>query len=228
MICLSIKIHSFLDALKLIRKNQNKADFFEVWLDQFKKIDYKKLRNATPKPLIAVCKGISELGNFKGKEADRVKILENAIKNNFDYIDIDIHLKKELIQKLIKNKGNSKIIISYHNFKQTPSLKVLSKIFEKAVKMNADVIKIATFANKYSDNLVIFQLIDKIKKQKKNQIIALCMGEKGKISRIIAPKLGSLLTFIPITPNKLTAPGQLTLKEYKICHKIIYCSALKK
>ncbi|KKP37093.1 MAG: hypothetical protein UR27_C0009G0001, partial [Candidatus Peregrinibacteria bacterium GW2011_GWA2_33_10] len=25
MICLSIKIHSFLDALKLIRKNQNKA-----------------------------------------------------------------------------------------------------------------------------------------------------------------------------------------------------------
>jgi len=52
-------------------------------------------------------------------------------------------------------------------------------------------VKIATFANSAEDNLKILKLISYAKKTNR-KIIALCMGEEGKISRII----GALLRLI--------------------------------
>ncbi|MHC4665887.1 MAG: shikimate dehydrogenase family protein, partial [Planctomycetota bacterium] len=42
-----------------------------------------------------------------------------------------------------------------------------------------------------------------------------CMGEAGLISRIIAKKLNSLVTFASIDDKTATAPGQLTLEQFK-------------
>jgi len=44
-------------------------------------------------------------------------------------------------------------------------------------------------------------------------IIAVSMGEYGKISRILGPLLGSYLTFAAPAKGREAAPGQLTVEE---------------
>jgi 3-dehydroquinate dehydratase-1 len=41
------------------------------------------------------------------------------------------------------------------------------------------------------------------------------MGEKGKISRIFSPFLGAAWTYASLDKNKLSAPGQLAVRELK-------------
>ena len=58
--------------------------------------------------------------------------------------------------------------------------------------------------------------------QKKGlKIIAFCMGEQGKISRVMAPLLGSYLTYASLNKGEESAPGQLTVKEIKEVFRIL-------
>ncbi len=51
---------------------------------------------------------------------------------------------------------------------------------------------------------------------KKGQAItAFCMGEEGKISRIMAPLLGSAITYASLDREEASAPGQLTIHELR-------------
>ena len=46
-------------------------------------------------------------------------------------------------------------------------------------------------------------------------VIALAMGEKGMVSRLLAPKHGGFLTFGALSADKASAPGQPLLMELK-------------
>ena len=46
-------------------------------------------------------------------------------------------------------------------------------------------------------------------------VIALAMGERGMVSRILAPKHGGFLTFGALSADKASAPGQPLLTELK-------------
>ena len=82
------------------------------------------------------------------------------------------------------------------------------------VRLGADVVKIVPFARFWEDNLNILSLIP-FAKERKQKIVAFCMGEKGKISRIFSPFLGAAWTYASLDKNKLSAPGQLTVRELK-------------
>jgi 3-dehydroquinate dehydratase len=47
------------------------------------------------------------------------------------------------------------------------------------------------------------------------QIITLCMGPMGRISRIAAPLLGGYLTFASLAEGEESADGQMPLIEMK-------------
>jgi 3-dehydroquinate dehydratase/shikimate dehydrogenase len=49
--------------------------------------------------------------------------------------------------------------------------------------------------------------------------IALAMGPKGLLSRVLAPKFGAFLTFGTLAAGKESAPGQPTLTDLtETCH----------
>ena len=52
-------------------------------------------------------------------------------------------------------------------------------------------------------------------------LIAISMGEKGKITRVLGPLLGSYLTFAAIATGKESAPGQMTVKDLRDIFQII-------
>ena len=73
----------------------------------------------------------------------------------------------------------------------------------------ADIIKIVTKANEPSDNLRVLKLIP-LAGQLGVPIIAFCMGEMGKISRLACIIMGGLMTFASVDENTVSAPGQIS------------------
>lgn len=135
------------------------------------------------------------------KVVDEDLVDENLL---VDYIDFDISMKKK-----IRPEG-AKLIISYHNFDYTPPLKELKRIVQKMQKQGADIGKIVTTALNIEDNLVPLHLLS----ESQLPLISFCMGEKGRMSRIMAPKFGSLISYVPPTKDFVTADGQIILDEW--------------
>ena len=131
---------------------------------------------------------------------------------------MDISIGEKTIKEIIKKQNKTKTIISFHNFKKTDKKEIIKK-YNQIKKLNPDIIKIATFANSINDNLVIFNLIKKAKKEN-IKIIALCMGEYGEISRILSPIFGAELTFGSLKEGKESAPGQITADALKNIYRI--------
>ena len=72
------------------------------------------------------------------------------------------------------------------------------------------IIKIATMVFSDTDTDRLRKLYDR-----PEPIIAIGMGEKGKITRIRACEWGAPFTYAAPYPDELTAPGQLCYQEMK-------------
>ncbi|MEA2037876.1 MAG: shikimate dehydrogenase [Nanoarchaeota archaeon] len=209
MIAIPIIASTTNEALKDMRKCSKLADIIELRLDYIKKPNLKLLLAKAPKPVIVTVRKKNEGGKLKIDEKNRIDLLKKAIDLKANFIDVEISTKslKELIKKAKKSK--TKVIVSYHNFKKTNKKEIIDK-YNKIKKLNPDIIKIVTHANSIDDNIPILDLIKKAKKENK-KIIALCMGEKGEISRILSSLSGAYLTFASFN-GKGSAPGQLDAK----------------
>ncbi|MEA3226771.1 MAG: shikimate dehydrogenase, partial [Planctomycetota bacterium] len=76
--------------------------------------------------------------------------------------------------------------------------------------------KLVYTANHINDCFEAFDLLHEADGER----IVLCMGAAGLISRIVAKKMGSFVTFVSIDPESATAPGQLTIEQFKN----LYCA----
>ncbi|MGY8765904.1 MAG: type I 3-dehydroquinate dehydratase, partial [Nitrospinaceae bacterium] len=220
MICIPIVGPTQKKSLEDIAQAEFLADVLELRLDLMSDYDLRALLSAANKPCIATNRTKRDGGQFSGSEEQRIDILKQAIDAGAEYVDIETSTPKELLQPFLESKHKSKIILSYHNFTDTPE--ALEHLYELMCGMPADILKIVTYARDITNNLALFNLINRSKKDGK-KLIALCMGERGEISRILSPLLGGFLTFGSLETGKETAPGQITaanLKNiYRICDK---------
>ena len=135
-----------------------------------------------------------------------------AAKNGATYIDIELESDENYKKQLIDTARscNCKIIISYHNFNETPDVDRLKSIVAQAKTFNPDFIKIVTKALVTDDNSRIFSLCETEK-----NLIAFTMGESGKESRIKSLKLGAPFIYAAYEQEQQSAEGQMTLNELK-------------
>lgn len=78
----------------------------------------------------------------------------------------------------------------------------------------ADIVKIVPYARQMADNLKVLSLIAYAKAQDR-EIISMCMGDLGQISRALALSCGSYLAFAVLPGGKKSAPGQLTVRTMR-------------
>lgn len=214
-ICIPIR-ERFLDkAKKQVAKAQKHADFVEIWLDCFGPEQAGHLIKHCRKPVIAVCRAKTEKGRFNGSEKDRINMLKIASASGARFVDVGIHTDPALLKNLKKicRKHGAEMIVSRHIWDGTPGFSELFKLAAKMKKAGADIVKIAVFVKRWPDNVILFELTKRIS-ESGGKIIAIGMGEKGKISRIGCPLLGSFLTYAALDEKGKTAPGQLLLKEF--------------
>ena len=211
-LCIPIVETTVEKALIAIKKVNRWADLIELRVDYLKRVNLAPLLENRQKPLIVTHRRKEEGGKYKGEERKRLSVLQEAIDLGADYIDVELAAERSFLQSLIRNKGRTQVILSYHNFQRTPSLKELQRLYGQMIRLEADVVKIVPFARTWEDNLTILSLIPYAKKRRQ-RIVAFCMGEKGKISRIFSPSLGAAWVYASLNRSRASAPGQLTVRE---------------
>ena len=220
MICIPIVGPTQSKSLQDIVAAEPLADILELRLDLMSDYDLDALLAASTKPCIVTNRTKREGGQFSGSEEERIVLLKQAMVAGAEYVDIETSTPKELLKPFLQSERKSKVILSYHNFTDTPE--ETEHLYELMCGMPADILKIVTYARDINNNLALFNLIHRSKKDGK-KLIALCMGEKGEISRILSPLLGGFLTFGSLETGKETAPGQITgasLRDiYRVCDK---------
>jgi shikimate dehydrogenase/3-dehydroquinate dehydratase type I len=239
MICIPITAASHKEALRDIERSCSIVDFIELRMDL--------ISDGLLPDLISAARGCSgsvkiivtsrkkeeaaAAGEFLAREAgtkdtsaEKTAMLKKAIDCGADYVDIELSEGGAAIEELKsyceKLGGKTKIIVSYHNIKMTPTLTRLKEIFNRCAKTKPAIVKIVTLANTPEDNLKVLSLIPYARKNLQD-IIALCMGDEGRISRVVAPFLGNYLSFATLEQGVESAPGQLTIQEMKQINKLV-------
>jgi len=220
-ICVSILPKNNVEALSLIaRAEKSEADFIEVRLDCLENSrNLSELVKSTKTPLIAANKLQSEKGKFNGTETERQQTLLDAAKKGFEYIDVDISSLKhtETIHKL-KHLG-VKPIISYHKVDCALTSSEMQSVLEQEIASGACICKIVTSAKKIEDSLTMLNFVSTM--SNKAKLVCFCMGEHGKISRLLSPLFGAFFTFASLEQGSETAPGQMSIQEMRAAYKLL-------
>ena len=209
-ICISIGSGNFKQCMNIL-ENSVLAELRLDMLNLSNK-EIEQLLKTNCKIIATFRHGYSELS--KAKET-----LLHAIRSGVNYVDIEVEADEEYFNSLNKEakKYNCRTIVSYHNFKSTPSLDELNNIITNCKNRNTDIVKLATFINNSSDLSRLLSLYEQ-----HNNLIAIGMGELGKTSRIAATELGAAFTYVSADNNLKTAEGQLSLSEYLQIKGILY------
>jgi 3-dehydroquinate dehydratase-1 len=208
MICAPVIEKKLKYALKSAKKAITLgADMLELRIDVLEDPDPDEVQQLIVDinyPLIATNRIQSEGGFFNGSEEERTSILIKAAKFA-DIVDIELQTDTKMRSNVIK--ASKSTIISYHNFKKTPSFDELLNVVKKEKELG-DIAKFTVMPKNSKDTLTVLKVLSKVE-----NTIGIAMGDIGKYTRVVAPIFGSPITFASI--DKESAPGQLDIKTTK-------------
>lgn len=165
-------------------------------------VNLKRLLENRPGPVIISCRRQADGGKWARTEAERQVLLRTAIATGVEYVDLE-----EDVADLIPRYGNTKRIVSLHDFQKTPD--DLPAIHARLAAKAADIVKIATMANNPNDNVRMLDLIA----TSTVPTVGMCMGDMGMPTRILAGCFGAPFTYATFHHERALAPGQLSYKQ---------------
>jgi 3-dehydroquinate dehydratase/shikimate dehydrogenase len=168
---------------------------------------------------IATCRRAEGGGKFPGSVAAEVEILSKAAETGFHLVDLELEsveaLKKGDLQKL-RDTGIA-LIVSHHDFAATRDL---DGIYARIERFSPDFVKIVSTAKTLVDNVTLIRFLERMSDH--TNIVGICMGDAGVISRVLGVRAGSAFTFAAATPGEETGPGQIAartlIETYRIDH----------
>lgn len=151
---------------------------------------------AAPLPVIATLRS--------PQDEERREVFARALAAGADYVDIES-------DSVLRNAfPQNRTICSHHDFEKTPDAGAILTIFQdlavsgipKAafmVRGPADLLKIGSAAS--------------VLRQANRPFILIGMGCAGEVTRVRAGDLGSLMNYCAVTPDRASAPGQITVAD---------------
>ncbi len=217
MVCVSIQerdVNKCLEILKDVPMAEIRAD-----LCQFSLPDLEAVVAAHPN-LIVTCRIATT-----SEEYARERLI-TAIRKGARFVDVEIEAPVDFLEyiKVYAQVNGAKVIVSYHNYEQTPSLDELQQIASVCKRKGADIVKVVTTAHNITDavrTLELYKMEGWAKEFKTNnysqekdvKLVAFAMGEAGKFTRYLSLKLGSPYTYCSNSNDSATAPGQYTVEQ---------------
>ena len=174
-----------------------------------------QLENVLPKlrtPLIITARHPSEGGARKLRLRQRRDLLAKFL-NHAHHIDVELRSAPALRSLLkLAEKKNVRRIISLHNFKSTPTARILAAKAREARSHGADIFKVATRTDTPAE---LGRLLEFITKNRVNVRLALMgIGRLGAISRVLLARAGSVLIYASLGPAT-DVEGQLSLEQLR-------------
>ena len=197
MICVSIQNKDFQEIQKILET----VEMAEIRLDRcaLEDDEIEQLFQDSDVPLIATCR--------MSEESQAPELLEMAIRAGAKYADLEMEAPAAVgrrIREACREYGTV-LIRSYHDFTGTPPLEVLQSLVERARSFGGEVVKIVTTATSEADNAIVQALY---KDAAPGTLVAFCMGEAGRASRLDALRFGAPFTYACLSEDDATAPGQ--------------------
>lgn len=211
--CISIAEKTPTKIKQVLKIALKKSDYVEVRLD-FLKIEQipealEIIKNDLNK-IVCTLRPKTEGGKFPGNEKERIVILKLIAEYSPFLLDVEYNTLKNdtALVKYLKS-TKTKLLVSWHDFKKTPSTAELKKKLNQMSKFSSNV-KIVSTAKSTNDSTRMLELYSK---KGKNNLISFAMGDFGRISRILCLYLGSPYTYVSL--GKAIAPGQFSVDEIK-------------
>ena len=166
----------------------------------------KRLRGL---PLLATIRIAEEGGQWRGGEAARLALFK-AVLPYVDGIDVELRATETLaaLQQPLLLTGTT-LVVSHHDFSATPSPDELADIARRAVDAGADIVKVAATIVQEDD---LNTLAGFLTSRPAPNLVVIGMGERGLVTRMLFPALGSLFTFAG-KGDRASAPGQLSYER---------------
>ncbi len=149
----------------------------------------------------------------RAAERDRVALLCEATRLGAWAVDIEIDAppaSRAAVIAAARSNGCS-VIVSHHDHDSTPGRRELARIVRRSLADGANIVKIACRVRTLADNATLLGLLDD--DTTRGRVAVLGMGPLGWVTRVVAPLLGSPLTFVSLGSGTETAPGQPTRDE---------------
>jgi 3-dehydroquinate dehydratase/shikimate dehydrogenase len=211
-LCIPIFVTSDIVALQhdAVLAAEAGADLLELRLDEFANdavvrtalLDFLR---TCPLPCLLTCRPTWEGGRSELEDIERFELLNSLSEGRAEYIDFELAARPSVLL----SQRRLPLILSSHDFDGRPD-RLANLVLEMNVSTSA-INKIVWKARTIRDNTEAFELL--LLKQKPT--IALCMGEAGLISRVLAKKFGAFLTFASLDRGQESAPGQITIADMK-------------
>jgi 3-dehydroquinate dehydratase/shikimate dehydrogenase len=182
------------------------AEMVELRIDRFTDIQaLDQILHKAVVPCILTCRPTWEGGQNDLSDTERLHLLREASAMATPYVDLEL----ETIKRSHDEIPHRSIIASSHDFTGRPAR--LNNILVELNQSIGHIVKIVWQARTIRDNLEAFEIL----KIGHKPTIALCMGEAGLISRVLAKKFGGFLTFASLETGGGTAPGQISVSDMK-------------
>lgn len=219
-ICGVVMNSKIYELLPMISQAEKESGLIEIRIDyllQHNELDLFLIKKKMKKEIIIICRRADEGGRWTTSESNRLLQLQKAYDLEFNYVDIELKTLQEKRFK-IPRRTLTKTIVSFHDFKRTPSIHDLKETVLKMKQYNPYIMKIATMIKHKEDASLLYKLL--LERKKGDKYIIIGMGDKGVLTRITTPLLGGYMTYCSIHNNG-SAPGQISCKKMKEFYSLI-------
>ena len=206
-ICVAIRDSTTEGAVAAISHASAWADLVEIRADYIQDLDLGRLFCEKPCPVLFTLRSREQGGKYSGTEISRLETILKAARAGADYVDVEY---SAFWQAVLESVPRQRVILSYHNFEETPA--GLESLIEAMAATGAGILKIATRARRLSDNLKIARAL-KYAATRQWNLCALAMGNEGIPSRILGSYWGSCMAFASLPGSEGTAEGQVSADE---------------
>jgi 3-dehydroquinate dehydratase-1 len=190
-------------------------DLFELRVDRLAGL-IDQVESMLPKlrtPLIITARHPQEGGARKLRPRQRRDLLARFL-NHADYLDVELRSASTLRSLFdLAEKKNVRRIISFHDFKSTPSARILATKACEAKSQGADVFKVAT---RTDTPVELGRLVEFITNSRVDVPLAVMgIGKLGAISRVLLARAGSVLIYASLGAAS-DVEGQLSLEQLRV------------
>ena len=164
-----------------------------------------KIRARFGIPIIVTYRMTAEGGAVDVSEDERLEVLQNALELA-DAVDIELNCTKCSEFAAHAHEMGKTVIVSNHDFNNTPPVSGMVEILKQAHDKGADIAKLAVTPHSYMDVVAVEEAT--LSAGENGCVCTISMGGLGKHSRVTLPVYGSKLTYAAV--GNATAPGQMT------------------
>ena len=191
-----------MEDLRRNRDAASSADLVELRLDLVDRPDVAGALEGRRTPVIVTCRAHWEGGRFSGSEEERRRILDSAIAQGAEYVDVEA--AAGFAEDVIASRGGRGVIVSSHVFGDPPA--DLVDRYNALRATGAEVAKLAIQVSTLKETLPLFDLAAK----NTAGHVLIAMGNQGLPTRVLAARLRNRWTYV----GDGIAPGQLPASRF--------------